>query len=135
VKRPFGVSVLALFFVGLATFGLYLGVVGFIADVDDPLHLAGGLFFVVIAFMSAALGMGLWNLEEDARRAAIAFFGLPSAFGLVGGVVTAFYEKPPESDLVWGVTCLFVIGLPALYLMRPRTKATFDQLVTIRLLD
>jgi hypothetical protein len=67
---------------------------------------------VVIAFMSAALGMGLWNLEEDARRAAIAFFGLPSASGLVGGVVTAFYEKPPTLDLVAGVTCLFVIGLP-----------------------
>jgi len=90
---------------------------------------------VVIAFMSAALGMGLWNLEEDARRAAIAFFGLPSALGLVGGVVTAFYEKPPSSDLVGGVTCLLVLGLPALYLMRPRTKAAFDQLVTIRLLD
>jgi hypothetical protein len=90
---------------------------------------------MVIAFMSAALGIGLWNLEEDARRAAIAFFGLPSASGLVAGIVTAFYERPPVWNFVAGVTFLIVIGSPAVYLMRPRIKAAFDQLVIVRLLD
>jgi hypothetical protein len=135
VKRPIGVSVLAVLFLALATFGLYLGVVGIMTDFDDPLHQAGGLFVLVIAFMSAALGMGLWNLEEDARRAAIAFFGLPSGLGLAVGVVAAFYESPPVWDVVVGVSFLLVMGSPAVYLMRPVIRAAFDQHVTIQLLD
>ena len=119
---------LAQVFVILAAFGLYVGVVKIITDFE-----VGGFFFVVVAFMFAALGMGLWNLEEDARRAAIAFFGLPSATGLVAGIVAAFYEKPPLSDLLAGGIFILVIGSPAFYLMRPRTKAAFDQLLTISL--
>lgn len=124
---------LAVLFVALATFGLYFGVDEILTDLDDPIPLVTGLFFVVMAFMSAGLGMGLWNLEEDARWAAIAFFVLPSAYGLLMGSVAAFCEKPPTLVLVPWMTFWLLIGLPAAYLMRPRIKAGFDQLVVIRL--
>ena len=120
-------------FVAIAAFGLYSCAIEIMIDLDDPIHLVTGLFFGVMAFMSGALGMGLWNLEEDARWAAIAFFGVPSGFGLSLGSVAAFYEKPPIWILVTNMTFILLWGLPAVYLMRPRIKATFDQLVTIRL--
>ena len=124
---------MAVLFVAIAAFGLYSCAIEIMIDLDDPIHLVTGLFFGVMAFMSGALGMGLWNLEEDARWAAIAFFGVPSVLGLSVGAVAVCYERPPIWDLVQGVTFLLVIGVPAVYLMRPRIKATFDQLVTIRL--
>ncbi len=124
---------MAILFISLAGFGLYLGVIGILTDFEDPLHQVGGLFFLVLAFMSAALGVGLWNLEEDARRAAMAFFGLPSALGLIGGIFAAHYESPTVQDLMVGMGFLLLIASPVVYLMRPRVKAAFDQLVCIDL--
>jgi hypothetical protein len=54
--------------------------------------------------MCAALGVGLWNLDEDARRVAIVFFLLPSTFGIVGGTISAFYESPLFWDVALGMT-------------------------------
>ena len=133
MKRPIGVPILSVLFVALAAFGLYSGAVEIMIDLDDPSHLVTGLFFGVMAFMSAALGIGLWNLEEDARWAAIAFFVLPSVYGLSVGSVAAFYEKPPILVLVPWMTFWLLISLPAVYLMRPRIKARFDRLVIVRL--
>ena len=90
MRRPVGVSALAVIFDAVAAFFSYCGV-GAIFTAD---HIKG-LFFLVVAFMSAALGIGLWDFAEDARRAAIAFFLIPSTFGIVVGLISAFQESPP----------------------------------------
>jgi hypothetical protein len=96
MKRHVGVSVLAILFVALAWFWLYCGVSRITTAFDDTASEVGGLFLLVVAFLSAALGLGLWDLEEDARRAAISLFGLPSTLGIVGGLISAFHESPPR---------------------------------------
>jgi len=132
MKRPIGVSILAVFFVGLAVYWLLSGVGTVIAALDDTATQAGGLFELLVAFLCAALGFGLWDLEEDALRAAIALFALPFAFCLVG-VISACYEPASLDDLIPAMMFLLFAASPAAYLMRPRIKHTFDQLVVVHL--
>jgi hypothetical protein len=133
MKRPFGVTAVASLFILLAASGLYAGVVGFLAGPDDPLHEAGSLFFLVISFMSAALGIGLWNLEEDARRCAIALFAFPSTMGLIGAGANLLRKNPLSWDELFWISLVLLFGPPAIYLMRPKVKTAFGQLTTLQL--
>jgi hypothetical protein len=129
MKRPIGVSILAVFFLGLAV-GFLCNAVGYIgAASDDTASQVTGLLGLVVAFLLAALGLGLWDLEEDARRAAIAFFALPLFFGLV----SALSQPGSLGDLIPGMMFLLLVATPAAYLMRPKVKGTFDRLVIVQL--
>lgn len=124
---------LAALFIMFAAVGLYAGVVGFLADASDSLHEVGSLLFLIVGFMSAALGLGLWNLEEDARRCAIAFFAFPSVLGFIGMSLALLHETPPFWDALFGLALVTLFGSPAIYLMRPKVKAAFDQVVLLQL--
>lgn len=132
MKRPIGVSILAVFFVGLAV-GFLCNAVGCIlAASDDTASEVTGLLGLVIAFLLTALGLGLWDLEEDARRTAIALFALPLFFGILGSVST-LYQPVALGDLIPGMMFLLLAATPAAYLMRPKVKGAFDQLVIVQL--
>jgi hypothetical protein len=132
MKRPVGVSILAVFFVGLAV-GFLCNAVGCIlAASDDTASEVSGLLGLVVAFLLTALGLGLWDLEEDARRAAIALFTLPLFFGILGSV-SALYQPEDLGDLIPGLMFLLLAATPAVYLMRPEVKGTFNQLVIVQL--
>jgi hypothetical protein len=133
MKRPFGVTVLAAVFIILAAVGLYTGVVGFLAGPDDPSHQVGSLFSLVVSFMSAALGIGLWNLEEDARRCAIALLGFPSIMGLIGTGANLLRKNPLSWDTLFWISLVLLFGSPAIYLMRPKVRIAFGQLTTLQL--
>jgi hypothetical protein len=129
MKRPIGVSILAVFFVGLAV-GFLCNALGCIlAASDDTASEVTGLLGLVVAFLLAALGLGLWDLQEDARRAAIALFAVPSFFGLV----SALYQPASLGDRIPGMMFLLLVATPAAYLMRPEVKGKFDQLVIVQL--
>jgi hypothetical protein len=133
MNRPYGVAALAAFVIVFAALALYAGVVGFLADSGDSLHEVGALLFLIVGFMSAALGIGLWNLEEDARRCAIAFFGFPAIVGFIGVVWVLLHESPSFWDVLFEFALVTLVGLPAIYLMRSKVKTVFDQLVIVRL--
>jgi hypothetical protein len=124
---------LALLFVCISTAVLYLSVVGLLADVGDPLHEAGCLFFLVMSFMAAALGLGLWNLDDDARRAAIAVFGFPALILILTSPLAIWHDRPSVWEVVEGLSLFLFYGSPALYLRRPRVQEAFDQFLTVRL--
>jgi hypothetical protein len=94
MKRPIGVSILAFFFVGLAVYWLFSGATTVIAALNDTAAQAGGLFELGVAFLCGALGFGLWDLEEDARRAAIALFALPSP-SVLSALSLPSMNRPP----------------------------------------
>ena len=132
MKRPIGVSILAVFFVGLAV-GFLCNALGCIlAASDDTASEVSGLLGLVVAFLLTALGLGLWDLEEDARRAAIALFALPLFFGFRGSI-SAFYQPEPLGDVIPGMMLLLLASTPAAYLMRAKVKGIFDQLVVLHL--
>lgn len=132
MKRPIGVSILAVFFLGLAAGWLSNGVACILTASDDTAVEVGGLLELVVAFLLTALGLGLWDLEEDARRAAIALFSLPVMFGVLGSL-SAIYESAEWGALIPAMMFLLVAATPAAYLMRPKVKGTFDQLVVVSL--
>jgi hypothetical protein len=133
MKRPIGVTILAILFVFGAAYGLFLGVVGLLSEAGDPLTQAICLLTLVISFMSATLAAGLWNLEEDARRVAIAIFGLPVLIILLRAPFDLWLERPPLWDVIVGMTLILFYGSPAIYLCRPKVKVVFDQLVSLQL--
>jgi len=128
--------VLAVLFVAFAAVGLWCGVVGVLSTgYAYPRPQIDGLLFLVLAFMSAALGMGLWTLEEDARRAGIAFFAILFTIGLTGAFTLAVDEALTVGDVVSASLLRGFSGSALAYLMRPGVRQAFDQLVTIRLAD
>jgi hypothetical protein len=131
MKRPIGVSLLALLFVGGSAVVLYLSMVGLLADVGDPLQEAACLFFLVISFMAAAVGLGLWNLDEDARRVTMAIFGFPSLMLILASPLAIWHDRPSAWDVVQGLFLFLLYGLPALYLLRPRVRDAFGQLTVV----
>jgi hypothetical protein len=128
--------VLAVLFLALAAVELYCGVVGVLSTgFAFPRPQIDGLLFLVLAFMSAALGMGLWTLEEDARRVGIAFFAILFTIGLAGALSDAVDEVLTVSSATSAIVFLVVNGTALAYLMRPGVRQAFDQVVIIRLGD
>jgi hypothetical protein len=126
--------VLAVLFLAVAAVELYCGVVGvFDTGFAFPRPQIDGLLFLVLAFMTAALGMGLWTLEEDARRAGIAFFAIVFTIGPTGTLVDTVDEALTASEVAWAIIFLVVNGSVLAYLTREGVSQAFDQLVTIRL--
>ncbi len=127
---------LAVLFLAVAAVELYCGVVGVLdTGFGFPRPQIDGFLFLVLAFLSAALGMGLWTLEEDARRVGIAFFAVVFTIGLTGALADVVDEALTASDVAWASVFFVVNGSALAYLMRPGVRGAFDQLALIRLGD
>jgi hypothetical protein len=133
MRRPVGVSILAVLFLGFAGFWICLGFSDVFTGGEDFATEAAGMLEFVVAFLFAALGMGLWELEEDARRASIALFSVPASFATVAGLISALYERPAVSDLAFGFLLTMMTFAPAAYLMCPRVRGTFNQMMLLNL--
>ena len=137
MQRPGGVTLLAilnfisaavLVCMGLALF-LGLGIFGSMTHergsglVLAGLGALGGIFFLVLAAVSAVVGYGMWNLQNWARIISIVFACLAILGGVLGMMTGMLHFQP-----FWMVTNLFRMAIAALiiwYLFQPHVKAAF----------
>jgi hypothetical protein len=138
MERPTGVTILAvLYFLGAAFLGL-LGL-GFVvggsalaglAKSGGPgasLFAAGGAiigaFFLVLALVDAALGVGFIKLQNWARVVAIVFTGIGLLFGLLGLLSVTMHMM--VFQMAFQVMVLALEAWIVFYLFKPEVKQAF----------
>jgi hypothetical protein len=139
MERPGGVTLLAILnFLGAAAMVcvglalvLGLGFFGAMAGGREKgmmmlfagLGILGAIFFFVMAVLSAAVGYGMWNLQNWARLISIAFACLGIVGGLLGMMTGIAHLHP-----FWMMGSIFRMAVAALiiwYLFQPHVKQAF----------
>ncbi len=137
--RPAGVTVLAILnFIAAACLGLLalavvLGI-GFLGTMAGEhgrngaillagLGVIGGVMFVIMAIVSAAIGYGMWNLQNWARLVSIVLCGLGIFAGLLGLTAGAVHFHP--FFMMTGIVRMAVAALIIWYLFQPHVKQAF----------
>ena len=137
MQRPGGVTLLAildfisaaaLVCVGLALI-LGLGIFGSMTHERGAglllagLGAVGGVFFFIMAAVSAVVGYGMWSLQNWARIVSIAFACLAILGGLMGMMTGIMHFHP-----FWMFGSIFRMAIAALiiwYLFQPQVKSAF----------
>ena len=104
---------------------------------DFDTWLVSVVLVLLMIFLSGAMALGLWSLEDGARRATVVVFllvGLPATITLIA----TSYGDPHElsEQPLWSLSFLVLVLLidsTAVYLLHPRTKAHFGRLEILRL--
>lgn len=139
MQRPAGVTVLAILnFVAAACLGLLalaavLGM-GFVASTAAArdrggllllagLGVIGGVIFLVMAVVSAAIGYGMWNLQNWARLVSIVFCCLGIFAGLLGLTAGAVHFHP--FFMMSNIVRMAIAALIIWYLFQPHVKQAF----------
>lgn len=147
MNRPTGVTVLAVLdFIGatievLGAVGMFIGgaFLGAIlsrvaarsgsaaigAGAGAAFGIAFGVAFLFMAFISGAVGFGMWNLKEWGRILQIVFAGIGAAFQALGFLVSLIH--PRVGAMLWNLIWLSFNAWIIYYLIQPQVKAAFAQ--------
>ena len=137
-ERPAGVAAVAIAFFATATYLLAAGLImlarpGLIsmaagAALLGGLELAGPYMFLLVAALGAAIAIGLWRLDNWARRVAIlaAIIGVVLLLPSVSSAVFDFRF----GRLAWGGMGMIVRVMIAWYLLQPPVRDAFEEVVS-----
>ncbi len=139
MERPAGVTVLAILnFIAAACLGLLalamvlgMGFIGSMAGGGERggaillagLGVIGGVIFVIMAVVSAAVGYGMWNLQNWARLVSVVFCCLGIVAGLLGLTAGAVHFRP--FFMMTSIVRMAVAALIIWYLFQPHVKQAF----------
>jgi hypothetical protein len=141
MKRPTGVTVIAILMVGVAVF-LALGclaffciaIMGITSEGSDPVSAAitgmaigGGFSLLVLAGAAAGLALAVFKLQEWAWSASIAWIGVGTALTVISLFALRRYVLIPVGP---SLVCHLLVVTTAIwmlvYLSRPRVKQAFS---------
>lgn len=138
VKTPLGIKLLSIAFgiwpissLGVLLYTLWMDYrAGRFASEDLNPLLIEILFCLVLIFMLSLVAVGLWKLEEGARKVALISCSILFALGLwsLVDVVSHDYVGGSGADIIWlgGLTVGSAISV--WYLHRGRIKAAFNRI-------
>lgn len=147
MNRPTGVTVLAVLdFIGagievLGAIGMFIGgaflgtILARVAARSGGAALGAGagavigavigVVFLFMAFLSGAVGFGMWNLKDWGRILQIVFAGIGAAFQALGFLASLFH--PRVGAMLWHLIWLSFNAWIIYYLIQPQVKAAFAQ--------
>jgi len=135
MPRPIGVSLIAILFLFTAAYLIVVGAVMLFspgsvsmssgADLLGGLEVAGPYMFLLIAVVATAIGVGLLQLHNWARRLAIlaALLGMVLLLPSVSSAVLDFRI----TQLIWGGLGVMVRAMIVWYLYQPPLKEAFNR--------
>jgi hypothetical protein len=142
MKRPIGVTLIAILMVGVAAIlalgcvaSFFIAVMGITDAVSADavsaaitgMALGGGFSLLVLAGVSAGLAMAVFNLQEWAWSASMATIGVGTALTVISLVALRRYVLIPVGPSL--VCHLFLVATAIwmlAYLSRPRVKQAFN---------
>ena len=141
MKRPTGVTVIAILMVGVSAIlalgcfaSFCLAIMGITGDSYDAVSaaitgmaLGGGFSLLILAGVAAGLAMAVFNLQEWAWSASMATIGVGTALTVISLVALRRYVLIPVGPSL--VCHLFLVATAIwmlAYLSRPRVKQAFN---------
>ena|SRR5436190_1191498 len=119
LRRPIGVTMIALFSLGIAVL-VTIRFVGLVRDDKEGLVWVLGwipLLLIVIALIS---GIGLWRRSAWASGLAVQFYGLLTLLNLLNLI-----PMVSRSPSIWDVVGVVIFGAIVAYLLLPGVKRAF----------
>lgn len=135
MQRPAGVVLLSVFFACLAgllaaSLGAGMWQVGFSRLMSRPEHIVVGLGTLLVIVLLGFLAYGLWDLDEDARWVAFAFFSGPT---LLAALLFASNFEAWNKDASLMLLLNACFAAPCIYLQLRPIRRSFVQLVLLNL--
>ena len=141
MKRPTGVTLIAILMVGVAAIlalgcfaSFFIAVMGITGDSSDAVSaaitgmaLGGGFSLLILAGVAAGLALAVFNLQEWAWSASMATIGVGTALTVISLVALRRYVLIPVGpSLVCHIFLVATAIWMLAYLSRPRVKQAFN---------
>ncbi|MGA2845752.1 MAG: hypothetical protein ABSF68_10055 [Candidatus Acidiferrales bacterium] len=141
MKRPTGVTLIAILMVGVAAIlalgcfaSFFIAVMGITSDSSDAVSaaitgmaLGGGFSLLILAGVAAGLALAVFNLQEWAWSASMATIGVGTALTVISLVALRRYVLIPVGpSLVCHIFLVATAIWMLAYLSRPRVKQAFN---------
>jgi cytochrome bd-type quinol oxidase subunit 2 len=138
MKRPVGISILAVLFMAIAVCVAAAWISMFARDArfDRAWEQAEFLLSLTVCFFVGAVAVGLWNLEPGARRVVLVIVGMFAVpFSGVGIAEIARGATLLDHELFCWFVMVALVDSTAVYLNLPHVRRSFQQLdfVTLNL--